>query len=123
MNEKRDQDNIAQKFALNWHLDVKDRQELHNGVLVGSLVCNEIVKILDSGGWYPSKWRPENDFSGGLIQKLESGCRIHWKAESGVMRYDLIEVVDFDSVESGVLSFAKRFFGNVFDGIEIDWSR
>ena len=61
-------------------------------------------------------------FHGGLIQKVESGCRIHWKAESGVMRYDLIEVEDFDSVEDVVLSFGKRFFGSNFDDIKIIWT-
>ena len=122
MTKQRDQTHLARKFALDWHLDVKDRRALLDGVLNGRLVCDEILKILDVEGWYPSTWKPELDFDGGLIQKMDSGCRIHWKAEIGVMRYALVEVEDFESIEDGVSSFSKRFFGNEFDDIKIDWA-
>jgi len=122
MIKQTDQTHLAQKFALNWHLDVNDRQELSDGVLNGKLVCEEIIKILDENGWYPAAWKPDMDFDGGLIQKMGSGCKIHWKAEIGVMRYALVEVEDFKFIEDGVSSFANRFFGSEFDDIKIDWS-
>jgi hypothetical protein len=123
MIEKKDQLYLAIKFAKDWHLDVQDRQTLSNGFLNGKLVCEEIIKILEEENWYPASWRPDMDFDGGLIEKLDnSRCQIHWKAETGVLRYALIEVQEFDSIDKCVMSFGKRFFGNEFDGIEINWS-
>ena len=123
MIEKINQRDLANKFANDWHLDVQDRHNLSGGFLNGSLVCEEIIKILEEEGWYPSRWRPNMDFSGGLIEKLKDNrCRIHWKAESGVLRFDLLEVQEFGSLDEGVKSFGIKFFGSEFDGIEIKWT-
>ncbi len=122
MAKKNDQTLLARKFAQNWHLDIKDRQELSGGVLDGDLLCAVIVEILDKHRWYPTIWNPHLDYQGGLIQKTSSGCRIHWKGEVSHNRYALVEIEEYESVEEGVRSFAMRFFRNEFDGIEIVWS-
>ncbi len=123
MNEKKDQRNLANKFAQDWHLGVQDRQNLSGGFLNGNIVCEEIIKILKEEGWYPSRLRPEMDFDGGLIEKLDhKRCRIHWKVEAGVLRYAPLDLQEFDSINKGVLFYGKRFFGIEFDGIEIKWT-
>jgi len=123
MNEKKDQRYLAHKFAKDWHLDVQDRQNLSGGFLNGNTVCEEIIKILDEDGWYPSHWRPNMDFAGGLIEKLDHNkCRIHWKAEAGVLRFASLDLQEFNSIEEGIKSFGIRFFGSEFDGIEIKWT-
>ena len=123
MIEKKDQRHLAHKFAKDWHLDIQDRQNLSGGFLNGELVCEEIIKILEEEGWYPSRWRPDMDFDGGLLEKLDNdNCRIHWKAEAGVLRFAPLDLQEFDSINEGVLFYGKRFFGNEFDGIEIKWT-
>jgi hypothetical protein len=121
--KKKDQHYLAHKFAKDWHLDIQDRQNLSGGFLNGNTVCEEIIKILDEDGWYPAHWRPYMDFDGGLIEKLDPNmCRIHWKAEVGVLRFASLDLQEFDSIEEGVKSFGIRFFGSEYDGIEIKWT-
>jgi hypothetical protein len=115
---------LARKFIAKWSLNVQERKSLPTGALPGSLLVAEICALVEDKGWYPIDWRPNDDFDGGLIERLDlGGYKVHWKVECGVSRFALQEVNEFASPSEAARKYAVKFFGGNFDGIEIDWER
>jgi hypothetical protein len=115
---------LAKKFVETWQLNVPERRSIQDQPISGSSLVEAIIAKLQTLGWYPGDWRPDHGFDGGLIELLSSNtCRVHWKAEVGVSRFELLKVETFDSLASGVRAFGIKFFGANFDGIPIDWSK
>lgn len=124
MTKNEHQHCLAKRFVDNWHLNVKDRQSLSGGSLSGHLIVDAIARVVQQEDWYPVGWRPDQGFDGGLIESLPGNrCRIHWKMEIGVQRFELQEVKEFDSLREGIKAYGSRFFGDVFDGIKIEWDK
>jgi hypothetical protein len=115
---------LAAKLVASWHLNVAERRAIPHGSLPGSLLVAEIGALVEAKGQYPVDWRLDEDFHGGLIERLSGrGCQINWKAECGVSRYELQAVQEFASVAEAAREYAIRFFRSNFDGIPIDWNR
>src|SRR5438046_3200522 len=103
MQSKRD---LAKKFAEKWQLNVSERRSLQGQALSGSLLVEEIALILRHNGWYPRDWRPDDGFDGGLVELIgDDTCRIYWKIEIGVSRFDLQEVQNVNSLAAGCRAY------------------
>jgi hypothetical protein len=119
-----DERDLAEKFVKTWQLNVPERRTLRTTPLSGSLIVDAIIEQLQANGWYPVDWRPDQGFDGGLIELLSpTTCRVYWKVEAGVSRFELLNVETFDSLFSGVRAYGIKFFGPNFDVIPIDWSK
>ncbi|MBW3542817.1 MAG: hypothetical protein KY476_21350 [Planctomycetes bacterium] len=94
------------------------------GSLSGSLLVAEICAVVEDRGWYPTDWRPDDDFDGGLIERSDADrYKVYWKVECGVNRFALEAVDEFNSLSEAATDYAVRFFGTSFDGLQIDWKR
>ena len=115
---------LTKKFAENFHLNVSDRNALHNGNIYGSELVDAISEIVKQKGNYPPKWSLDSPFDGGLIEKVEKeSFRLTWQAEVGVCRFEVIYQKNFQDLNGAAKELAKKFFGASFDGIHIDWSK
>jgi hypothetical protein len=62
-------------------------------------------------------------FPGGLIELEGNGqCRITWRGEVSLGRFEVVEARTYGSPEEAVAVFAPRFFGSQIDGIPVDWN-
>ena len=118
-----DEDKLVRKLATSWHLSVPERRALPGGKAKASLIYSIIEESLATGGWFPPSWRPDQPFEGGVIEHGSDGTfRIHWKAEIGVSRFELISVQECCSMREAVEAFVRRFFGESIDAVPIDWN-
>ena len=123
METLSDERSLNRKFATAWHLNVLELRALPNGKARASLVIDAIHEVLESEGWFPAKWRPDDRFDGGLIEVNGDGsCRIYWKAEVSYSRYEMVSTQEFRSTRKAAEAFARKFFGGDIDGIPLDWS-
>ncbi|MEX0718387.1 MAG: hypothetical protein WD066_17460 [Planctomycetaceae bacterium] len=98
-------------------------RDLLGTAVAGSRVVDVVAEIVRSSGWHPGQWRPEMDYEGGLIEFVsEESCRIHWKTEVGIGRFQPIEVTEHRSLHSAAAEWLRRMFSSDIDGIRIDWS-
>ncbi|MGQ0636944.1 MAG: hypothetical protein ACT4QC_20235 [Planctomycetaceae bacterium] len=113
---------LVRKLAADWHLNVPERRSLPAGGAKAGLLLNAIEDELRSGGWYPAGARPDDDFDGGLIERMPDGtCRIHWKSEVSFCRYELDFVQELNTPREAATTFLKTVFNDGIDGIPIDW--
>jgi hypothetical protein len=126
MHELWNVQELARKLVTTGHLSVPERRALLGANPVpGSLLCSTILSILKDQGSFPPQWRAGDPFEGGLIEVATDGSwSITWKAEVGMLRYEVIEIQKFSTVASlprTVRSYAQRFFGSNIDGVKVDW--
>lgn len=118
-----EQDLVAKLVRL-WHLSAPERRQLPLSEVKGSLVIAAVAEVVGEDGWYPSTWRPDQPFDGGLIERTAANTYIvHWKAEVGVGRFELQETQSFRTPADASEAYAKRFFGAAIDGVPINWER
>lgn len=123
MSPAVDETELVRKLAISWHLSVPERRALPGGKAKASLVFAAIEESLTENGWFPPSWRPDQAFEGGVIEQLPDGkFQIHWKAEVGLYRYELLSVQKCGSMRDAVTTFVRRFFGSSIDAVPIDWS-
>jgi hypothetical protein len=121
MTPERELELVA-KLVSTWHLSVAERRELPHCEAKGSLVVAAIEEVVRTTGKYPASWNPSDPFEGGLITANYSGrCKVLWKFEVGVGRFEAREVECCASVAEAVPGYARRFFGAAIDGIPINW--
>jgi len=114
-------DELIDKFVKEWHLSVPEQRTLPPSGLPGNRIVARISAILQSDGHYPFDWQPSDAFDGGLIVRGNSDFTLYWKAEVGVGRYELTETETTDDPGVAARSWARRFLGDEFDGIKINW--
>jgi len=115
---------LTKLFAEKFHLNVEDRNALHDGAIYGSELVDAIAKIVEEKEKYPPEWSIDSPFDGGLIERKENNSfRLTWQAEVGVCRFEVVLQKDFKDIKSASRELAKRFFGSNYDGIKIDWSK
>lgn len=117
------EEDLLRKLATEWHLNVSERSALPNGVARASVLRRVVEEELRNNGWFPSNWRPEDAFDGGLLElKSENEVDLYWKSEVGMMRFELKEINHYSSISKAVTAFIKGFFNSEIDGIKIDWA-
>lgn len=123
MREVGDESELIHKLVMRWHLSVPERRALPRGSAKASLVCAALEEAVRADGWFPTQWRPEEPFAGGLIEyRPDSSCRIYWKSEVGLHRFAVDAVEDYRSLREAIPAFVRGFFGNDIDGVPIDWN-
>ncbi|HVJ82286.1 MAG TPA: hypothetical protein VNC50_14555 [Planctomycetia bacterium] len=116
-----DETKLIRKLVRTFHLDARERRRLPNGRARKSLVLAAIAEELEAGGWHPAGQRPADDFAGGLIERLADGrCRIHWKSEVSMLRYELDAVGEFASADEAARTWLRAMFPRDIDGVPID---
>ena len=86
------------------------------------MMIDAIVALLNRDGWFPGALRPDDDFSGPLIERTADGrCQMYWKFETSFLRYQLGAVREFPSPRAAAEVYLRESFGESIDGIEIDW--
>ena len=115
---------LTAKLVRSWHLDAQEREALPEGEAKGSLVIAALVDAAERDGWYPASWRPNDAFDGGLIEVVPDGTyQVHWKVESGVGRFELLQTQAYATLREACEAYASRFFGPSIDGIPVNWHR
>jgi hypothetical protein len=112
---------LVDTLVTRWHLNVPERAMLPNRRARGSLVKAAISAHLRADGWFPRDWRPDHDLAGGVMERTETGCRIHWKAECGVNRFALVRVTKHSDLLDAAQEWVRGMFGEDIDGVAIDW--
>ena len=115
------EEELIDKLVTRWHLNVPERASLPGGMARGSLLKAAIVNRLMKEGWFPGDWRPDDGFSGGLIERTVADFRIHWKAECGVGRFALVRVTHHPDAVDAAENLLRGMWGNDIDGVTIDW--
>ena len=114
---------LLRKLVMKQHLNVPDRRALPGGKARFSVLTTAAAEVVVERGWLPVDWRPNGNFSGGLIERLADGsCRTYWKGEVACQRYELQAVRDFATPEEAAAHWLKTMFPDGIDGIPIDWS-
>lgn len=73
---------------------------------------------------FPAEARPEEEFSGGLIEaRPDGGYRLYWGAEVAMPRFAGVSVEEFSSRREAVDAFVKESYSEGIDGIALDWPR
>ena len=118
-----DEEALVRKLVTKWHLNVLERRALPSLKARASLACQAIAEAVSENGWFPSHWRPDQGYDGGLIERRPDGtCDIHWKAEAGVMRFELLSVDRYATAPEAAHAWLRRMFPHDIDGIELDWT-
>jgi hypothetical protein len=113
---------LARKLVATFHLSVPERAAFGANPVPGSLLRSAILSILKERGTFPPEWGRDDPYDGGLLEVNPDGsCSITWKAESGVMRSEVMGVQNVPSPTEAVAAYAERFFGSKIDGIPVDW--
>jgi hypothetical protein len=119
MSEEKE---LVRKLAHTWHLSVPERKELPNRTAKASLLYDAIETDLCSAGWYPPTARPDDDFTGGIIELTNEGtCRIHWKTQVSTSHYESGEITSCKSPREAAEILLRNLFPEHIDGIAIDW--
>lgn len=114
---------LIHKLVLQSHLNVPERRALPNGRARASLMLDAMEALLQRDGWFPGGARPEDDFSGPLIELTKEGrCQIYWKFETSFLRYQLGAVHEYPTARAAAEVYLRDSFGDSIDGIPIDWS-
>ncbi|GAA0539402.1 hypothetical protein GCM10008941_18990 [Rhizomicrobium palustre] len=122
MTDNSDLKELARKLVSTFHLSMPERAAFGADPVPGSLLRSAILSVLIERGTFPPKWGRDAPYDGGLIEANPDGsCSITWKAESGVMRSEVIGVQNFASPTEAVVAYAERFFGSSIDGMPVDW--
>jgi hypothetical protein len=113
---------LVRKLVTKWHLSVPERRALPKQKARASLACQAIVDVLSESGWFPSDWRPDQGYEGGLIERrLDGTYDIHWKSEAGTMRFELLSVDHYVGAVDAAREWLRRTFPRDIDGVIIDW--
>ncbi len=114
--------NLTEKLLTNFHISVEEKNLLPNGKIKLSSISKVVEEKLQITNWYPINWRPETPFSGGLIQALsDKKFKVYHKEEVSLMKYAIIEVVNFSNFDKAIVAFLKFTFKDNIDGIPIDY--
>ena len=114
---------LVRKLVIKQHLNVPDRRALPGGMARFSLLCAAAEEAVVQHGWLPIDWRPDDAFSGGLVEYRSDGtCRTYWKSEAACMRYELQAVRDYATAHEAVKEWLQTMFPEGIDGIPIDWA-
>jgi hypothetical protein len=125
MATQPDEMELLRKLIIHGHLNVPDRRALPGRQAKASLLYVAIEQVIKQYGWLPTDWRPDDFFSGGLMEyRLDGTCRIHWQSEVGLSRYESGGVQTFPSIRDAAEVWLPKFFGarDNIDGIPIDWT-
>lgn len=123
MDEQPNRNLPIEKLTTKGHLSVSERASLPGGRAPASAIITAIEEALLADRWFPADWRPEQDFDGGLIELRDDGsCRIIWKVEVGVLRFDQVDEEEFATAQQAADAYARRFYKDNIDGVPIDWS-
>lgn len=113
---------LARKLANTFHISVSERADLPNGRVRGSVLVAAVGECLDEFGWFPKDWRPDQPYSGLIIEARADGLILHEKNEIGMARFSEAQTVPADSLTDAVRTFFASMFGDNIDGVEIDWT-
>jgi hypothetical protein len=118
-----DEQALVRKLVTKWHLSVPERRALPNQKARASVACQAIVDVLSEEGWFPPDWRTDQGYDGGLIEQRADGTYdIHWKAEVGMMRFELPSVDRYRVALDAARAWLRRMFPHDIDGVELDWT-
>jgi hypothetical protein len=99
------------------HLSVPGRRALPDGKAKGNLILDAIERIVCAEGSLGL-------IDGGLNASLErlpgGACRVSWEAEVGMMRFEIVRVVDFPSPR--MAAAAVMMSQKEIDGVAIEWN-
>jgi hypothetical protein len=113
---------LTQKLVETGHLNVLERKQLPNGRVRAGVIFYIVEELLKEHGWFPQNLRPSDIYDGGLLEMQTNGlCRIHWKHEVGLLRYETTEVQSFNSAKQAIQIYISRSWPNGIDGVAINW--
>jgi hypothetical protein len=122
MDELTDECGLIRKLVATCHLNVAERKLLPARTAKASLVLDAIEEQLRRGRWFPADLRAESDFAGGVIELNKDGrCRIYWKSEYSMLRYELDAIGEFATPREAAITYLRAMFPEHIDGIAIDW--
>ena len=99
---------LVRKLVIQQHLNVPDRRVLPGGVARFSSLCVAAEEAVVHHGWPTLDWRPDDAFSGGLIEYRSDGtCRTYWKSEVSYQRNELQAVRDFATPREAVKEWLR----------------
>ncbi len=114
---------LLEKLANKWHLSVVERRALPGQMAKVSILLELIAAIASQTGWYPHDWRPEQDFSGCLLELLPNGhCLVHRKAEVSCMSYEMLGTADYNSIQAAAKEWLQQMYPIDIDGVRLDWN-
>src|SRR5262249_27422261 len=120
--EDKDELELTKKLLTTFHLSALERKNLPEGKVRLSIILMVIKQILNSEHYFPVKWRPDMPFAGGLIEKLPNNkIKLYHKAEKSLSNYQIIEEIEFNSLDQAVIKFLKITFGEQIDGIQLNY--
>jgi hypothetical protein len=122
MDEPTDECSLIRKLVATCHLNVAERKLLPGRTAKASLILDAIEGELRRSGWFPAGLRADSDFAGGVIELTKEGrCRIYWKSEYSMLRYELDAIGEFATPHEAAICYLRAIFPEHIDGIAIDW--
>ena len=108
-----------EKLVDDFHLNVEDRETFRESPLLIDEVIAGIVSIISQRGFYPSNWKPENDFEGVCLAKNNAKYLATYKTEESLAKYSIVEIREFEDKTEAARYAIEKMFGGVIDGMEI----
>jgi hypothetical protein len=107
---------LSRKLLEQNHLNVPERAIL-GGRVRFSIVRRLIEASLAESGYFPSKLRPTDEYTGALIERRGSECWVHERYEIGVGRISPVRSRKVASLRDAILA---RIPEKSIDGIDLD---